>query len=1212
MNLKRHRPRWAALLVLIALAQGASLAQSGDAPSKPAPPPAAPATGAAAPGPTTDAPAEKEKSLREQTIYVPYEKLRKIFEKEGRGVFLPYEKFRELWQAAQERKEAPEPKPPVGAVITEIDNEATVSKDVVRVRAVLKVEVLAEGWNEIPLRLADAAITEATLAGQPARLVSVPGSGYKLLVEKKGKSPETLELVLQYAKAISRAPGQNSVSFDSPQAPVNRWKVRIPEAGVKVNLHPLIAAMDVTPSPGEKKPESPPGPPPEKKPEPAAPPEKKAEPAAKPAEKKPEPAARAEETVVLAFVGAAPTVRIEWTPKAEGATGLEALATVQAEQQVSIHEGVTRTRTQLAYAISRAELRQLAIEVPADQKVANVFDANVRQWSVEPAAETQKITVQLFEAAKQSQGVTVELEKYTEEAKQAVVQVPVVKALAVGRQQGVVVVQVVEGLRADATRSGGLLQLDAAELPAALKGRPWAFAYRYASVPYDLQLSVEKVQPRILVDALVEAELQPERLSVDMLAIYTVQRAGVFRLELDLPPGFEVRQVRGRAAAGAEEAQVDTHHLEGKEKTRLVVNLARKALGRVGLAVQLEKELREPDLLAPTGKAAQLPLVVPGPVPESVERATGRLLVSAAEKLQVNPAKPEGLRSISFKEALDGMEPARQQKAPDSRPVLAYAYTQQRGSLTLVAERRKPQVTIGQFLSVNIREGEIEYRATFFYNVLYSGVKSLRIDVPDLDPPIQNLSRATIREKVIDPPPAKLEKGYVAWSLTGETELIGQGKIELTWKTSTGKLDVGGSIPVPVPRLRPREVDRAWGQVALVKADTFDVQEDAGRLKGLRPIDPQHDLMPGASAPGAARAYEFHDDDWELAVSATRYRLEEIKHTSIERAVLRMVVTRAGKIAVQALYRVRSAEQRLGVRLPDGVKIDVRPRINGTQVTLEQGQEPEREFFVPLTGRNPDEPFLLELRYTVPGDGRRLEHPDFLQDPAVQKVYLAAYLPQEWALLGRSGPWTEEFSWNLSRWGDWKPTPHLSDSGLASWVMEGCKMATQGDAFPTDGRMYLFSAIQPQSAMQPDEATGKDGSLRLARFSENWLHAIVFAGLIAAGAALLGARAATRGLAIGGLVVALVLCGVFLPTFARQVLNGTLAAAIFVVLVVWIGWYLKWSWPRRPRPPQTAAASPSPGPGQQQGEAGTNPFAKDAPAEDAPKTGHEEGGKTHG
>ena len=37
------------------------------------------------------------------------------------------------------------------------------------------------------------------------------------------------------------------------------------------------------------------------------------------------------------------------------------------------------------YSISRAELGHLVIDVPADQKVVNVFDANVRSWSVAPA-----------------------------------------------------------------------------------------------------------------------------------------------------------------------------------------------------------------------------------------------------------------------------------------------------------------------------------------------------------------------------------------------------------------------------------------------------------------------------------------------------------------------------------------------------------------------------------------------------------------------------------------------------------------------------------------------------------------------------------------------------------------------------------------------------------------------------------------------------------
>lgn len=1149
-------------------------AWAGEAPKPASTPNAPPATPAAAPVPTPPvAPAkpdaaeveEKDRSLREQSIYIPYEKLRKTFEKEGRGVFLPYEKYRELWQAAQDKRaRAAEPKPPVGALITEIDSEAVVGKDVVRVKATAKIEVLAEGWSEVPLRLSDAAITESTLGGQPARIVAAGGdAGYKLLVEKKGKKPEQVELVLQYAKAITRAPGQNSVAIQAPQAPVNRWRVRIPEAGVKVNLQPVIAAPEVVVPPPAKKPDA-------------------------------KAASQPEETVVTAFVGAAPTVRIEWTPKAEGATGLEALVSVQTEQQVNVGEGVSRARAQMVFAISRSELRQLVIEVPADQKVVNVFDANVRQWSVEQAGPVQKITAQLFEPAKATQNVTVELEKYSEEKASGKFLVPVVKAAGagVGRQQGVVVVRLSEGLRGEVARSSGVLQVDAAELPPNLAKGQWPFAYRYAAVPFELELNVEKVQPRVLVDSLVEAELQPERLTVDLLAVYTIERAGVFRLELDVPAGFEVRQVRGKAAAGAGEVAVDSHHLEGKDKTRLVVNLTRKAFGRVALAVQLQRDLKEPDLLTPTGKAVQVALPVPKVATEGVERATGRLMVYAPESLRVNPGKIEGLRSISLQEALEGMQSSRQGRSSDARPVLAFAFTQEPTTCLLAAERRKPQVTIRQFLVARVEEGVVQYRATFFYNVLYSGVKSLRIDVPEkIAGQLRNLTPA-IRDKTLDPQPADVAKGYVAWSFTGQTELLGNGQIELAWQTNIPKLDVGGSVALEVPRLKPMGVDRAWGQIVLVKAETIDVQDDPKSEQGLRPIDPQHDLMPGAGVSNAALAFEFHDD-WSLVAKATRYQLEEVKHTSIERALLRMVVTRANKITVQALYRMRSAQQRLAVRLPEGAKIDVQPRISGKPITLEVGQE--REFFIPLVGQNPEESFLLEMRYTVPGDGRRLEYPDFgggsdksggeSDAAAVQQVFVAVYLPQELALLGSEGPWTEEFSWDLDPWGRWRPWPKMNESQLLAWVSGG-RIADESDKFPTDGRMVLFSALRP---LAPEE-----GALELHTVKGNWLHGLVFAVVVLGGVLLWPARSANRAAAIGALVIALVLCGVFVPTFSHQVLNGVLAAAVAVVAVVW----LVAAWRHRPARPAAASAcaappAPTPPPPPPEAPAG-NPPASDS------------------
>ncbi len=1112
----------------------------------------------------TDEPGGRnEKSLREQDIYIPYEKLRQVFEKHGRGVFLPYEEFEQLWQAAQDKnRPAARPRPPVGAVITEIENEATVAKDVVRVKATLKIDLLVEGWHEIPLRLADAAITSATLGGQSARIIGAPGEDYRLLVEKKGKQPEQIVLALEYAKAISKMPGQNSVSLLAPQAPVSRWRVRIPQAGVKVNLQPLIAATEV----------------------PTAEPAAAGHAGANGKTEEPKPA-RADETVVLAFVGAAPMVRIDWTPKAEGATGLAALVSVEAEQQVWINEGATRSRVNLIYSISRAELGQLAVEVPADYKVVNVFDANVRQWSVEPLAKDakrQKITAQLFEPAKKVQQVTVELEKFAGEKLEPSQAVPVVTALDVGRQQGSVVVQVAAGLRAEASRATGLLQVDAGELPESLRRQPWTFSYRYATLPYELVLGVEELQPRVTADSLVEARLEPERLTLDVTAVYNIERAGVFKLELDVPPGFGLRHVRGcdlagNAAQQAAAVQVDSYHLEGKNKEkkdikdRLVVNLAHKAMGRVALDVELQKDLQEPNLLSPTGTAAEIPLPVPQVVAGSVERATGRLLISAPESLRVNPAKMDGLRSISFKEAVEGMIPTapRQSVAP-GRPVLAFAFTQEPIELRLAAERRKPQVTVQQVLVARIEQGVVKYEASFHYTILYSGVKSLRIDVP------ANLNiydkNPAIRHKVFDPQPEHVDKGYVAWSFSGEAELSKKADIELAWEKSLDKLEVGSSVPLKIPRLVPQGADRAWGQIVLAKAETLDVQA-SGEPKGLRPIDPQHDLDSPLS--GAAKAFEFHDK-WELEATVTQYRLEKLLWTSIDRAVVRMVVTPANEISVQALYRIQSARQRLGIRLPERATFDTEPlHLNGQPVTLQHGDK--GEYFVPVLPASADKPFLLELRYTVRGDGSSLELPVFSEEAAVQKVYLCVYLPATRALWGSGGPWNEEFQWRLSPGLNWEPRFDASkeardDKALLAGLVQGTDTPDSAAAsFLPDGRRYVFSALRPAA----------DGALRLHTVGDRGLSAMIFLVVVLGGVVLLSARLGVRAIFVGGGIIALVLAGVFWPMFSMQILNGVLVAAIFVVLVMWSVAYLAWTRPavlaqRQAAAPAAPAAPPLP------------------------------------
>ena len=125
----------------------------------------------------------------------------------------------------------------------------------------------------------------------------------------------------------------------------------------------------------------------------------------------------------------------------------------------------------------------------------------------------------------------------------------------------------------------------------------------------------------------------------------------------------------------------------------------------------------------------------------------------------------------------------------------------------------------------------------------------------------------------------------------------------------------------------------------------------------------------------AARAFEFHDD-WSLSLQATRYQLEEVKRTSIERAFVRMVVTRGDKVAVQALYRLRSARQRIPREVArrrseqHGSARSILSRCGSTTSRRRWNMTESSSLFRSPAIR-PDEPVLVELRYTMPANRRR-------------------------------------------------------------------------------------------------------------------------------------------------------------------------------------------------------------------------------------------------
>ena len=512
---------------------------------------------------------------QEHVIYLPFEKLRDVFEDEDSSIVLPYAQFLEMWNRLVQPDQAPI-RPPVNGVITRADYVGSVKGELVHLEATLGVEVLGAEWARLPVQFGDAAIGSARTEDGAVLLRGVGDGQYELLVRGEGKHEITLSLVI----GVKSATEGRSFSVQCPAVGVSNLEVQIPEEDLAVQVTPRRTS--------------------------------ELEPDLKNA------------TRVRAVLGSTNQFTVSWQPKSGATDQAAGLANVTDTISVDVGDGVVHTQAVFEYQILRGSLEELVVEVPTDQRLLDVQVPGLRDWQTEAADDAQRVKVRLHAPATEN----LRLELHTEAPiSEEAFQVGHVSAVGVARESGILAVRSAQDVGLEFVQRESITRIDAADAPEPLR-KPGSTFYKFFTPEHRLSVLASQLKPRIVVDSHISILLDKTRLTTRGEFKYQVSRSGIFAATFRLPAGFQVDDVETDSMERFEVASA------AGEQT-LTVYFSKKLLGDLTVAVTASQARDKPageltlPLLEPLNTTREQGLVAVI-APESLEVKTDSAQLEAA------------------------------------------------------------------------------------------------------------------------------------------------------------------------------------------------------------------------------------------------------------------------------------------------------------------------------------------------------------------------------------------------------------------------------------------------------------------------------------------------------------------------------------------------------------------------------------------------------
>jgi hypothetical protein len=639
------------LCAAVLLLSFSAIAQDSPAPSQPQDN-ATSTSPAAEKAPGRIAKSNNRPDREEHVIYVPYNKLPEVFEKEGASILLPYAQFLQLWSGAQGPIIPLPVKPPVAGLISRAEYAGKVDGDLVRLEAILTVEVLGDDWARLPLKFGDAAVGESKTEDDDLLLRGTGDGSYELLAHGRGQHKISFELV---ASVQSAAEGK-SFTIHCPLVGVSSLELESGEPDLAVQVTPRrtsqLRARDKT------------------------------------------------VTIIQAALGATDKFTVTWQPKSGAAAEMAGLASVSDTVTVELGDGVVHTHAIFDYQILRGSVDTLVVTMPASERLLDVQAAGLRDWqseAVEGEAGRQRLTVRLHAATRDRVRLEIRTESPIPDKSFSIAQF---QAIGVARESGILAVRSAEDVGIEFVTHSGVSRIDASEVPEPLR-KPRSTFYKFFSPTFQLEVAAVVLEPRVSVESFLTVSIEKARLSTRGEFKFDITRAGIFTVPLRLPAGFNVDEVQCEP--------MDRHEISSDDSGQvLTIFLTKKVLSQLKVVVVASqpRTVQTSEL--------ELPFIEPIGVPR--EQGLVAVIAPESIEVNSDPTKLESARAATPAElAARGFnpQPAKGSTIAASfafarRPVKIELATRQRprrilGTVTTIASVKEDLVSVTTTLNYDIQ-----------------------------------------------------------------------------------------------------------------------------------------------------------------------------------------------------------------------------------------------------------------------------------------------------------------------------------------------------------------------------------------------------------------------------------------------------------------------------------------------------------------------------